>query len=103
MLSVPKIAALAGAFLACTSAVQASSPIAEVICAPKEEMTAKLERQFGARRVASGVRSIEQVMEVWASDASGDWTLVMTYASGKSCIVAMGEHWDTFTPPHDPA
>ncbi|MEO1777376.1 MAG: hypothetical protein AAFU63_01165 [Pseudomonadota bacterium] len=29
-------------------------------------------------------------MELW-EDADGDWTLIITYASGKRCIVAMGE------------
>ncbi|WP_280138457.1 hypothetical protein [Aliiruegeria lutimaris] len=31
-------------------------------------------------------------MELWAGER-GDWTLMMTCASGRSCIVAMGEHW----------
>ncbi|WP_298847375.1 hypothetical protein [uncultured Ruegeria sp.] len=31
-------------------------------------------------------------MEVW-TDQNGDWTMVVTYATGTSCIVAMGEHW----------
>jgi len=31
-------------------------------------------------------------MEVWTAD-QGDWTLVITYATGTSCIVAMGENW----------
>ncbi|WP_302478001.1 hypothetical protein [Ruegeria arenilitoris] len=31
-------------------------------------------------------------MEVWTS-RSGAWTMVITYANGTSCIVAMGEDW----------
>jgi hypothetical protein len=31
-------------------------------------------------------------MEVWTDEAGG-WTLVVSYAHGTSCIVAMGEHW----------
>lgn len=71
-----------------------ASPIAEVICAPTERMQARLTRQFGERRSASGLRSPDEVMEVW-TDAEGGWTLVMRYAHGTSCIVAMGEHWET--------
>jgi hypothetical protein len=37
-------------------------------------------------------------MEVW-TDAHGDWTLVVRYAHGLSCIVAMGEHWQSLDGP----
>ena len=94
-----KHALLLLAFLA--TPASAVSPIAEAICEPTPAMHAKLTGQFGASRTASGIRDPEQVMEVW-TDAQGDWTLVVTYAHGTSCIVAMGEHW---TPqiPTDPA
>ena len=70
----------------------ASSPIAEVICAPTGDLHLRLQEQMRSRRAASGVRGPEQVMEVW-TDQRDNWTLVVTYASGTSCIVAMGEHW----------
>ena len=78
----------------------AASPIADVICEPTAALYDKLSRQFGAAQAASGIRDPEQVMEVW-TDARGDWTLVVTYATGTSCIVAMGENWDTR--PQNPA
>lgn len=54
-------------------------------------MQNKLERQFGAERTATGLRGREQVMEVW-TDSRGDWAMVVRYATGTSCLVAMGEH-----------
>jgi len=83
---------LAGLLAVFPLVLHAQSPIAEVICEPTGDLTRKLERQFGETRQARGLRGREQIMEVWA-DANGDWTLVVTYASGTSCIVAMGEHW----------
>ncbi|WP_170329317.1 hypothetical protein [Ruegeria arenilitoris] len=80
--------------LALPPAAQAKSPIAEVICEPTARMHEKLERQFGSERAATGIRGPEQLMEVWTSK-SGDWTMVVTYATGTSCIVAMGENWYT--------
>ena len=70
----------------------AFSPIAEIICAPKDQMTRKLAGQFGESRRATGLRGPEQMVEIWADEVGG-WTMVITYASGKACIVAMGEHW----------
>ena len=79
------------------SPAAAVSPIAEILCEPRERMERRLSQTFIATRSAVGVRSPDQVMEVW-TDARGDWTLVMRYANGQSCIVAMGEDWMTVVP-----
>lgn len=83
-------------------AAGAISPIEEAWCEPRAQLERKLERQFGAGRRAVGVRDPEQVMELW-TDAEGDWTLVVSYAAGMSCIVAMGEHWQELAPSKEPA
>lgn len=90
-------------FMACTllsGPAAATSPIAEVLCDTTPKMRDKLAHQYGTRQTARGVRGPEQVMEVWTGPR-GDWTLVVTYASGKSCIVAMGDSWQDL--PQDPA
>ncbi|MEP6020757.1 MAG: hypothetical protein ABJ251_19965 [Paracoccaceae bacterium] len=51
---------------------------------------------MGSERTAQGVRNEDQILEVWTDDR-GDWAMVMRYSSGRSCIVAMGEHWHTIT------
>lgn len=86
-------------FLLTTAAAPALavSPIAEVVCEPSQRMTEKLSRRFGAAPRAWGTRGPEQIMQVWA-DRAGNWTLVVTYATGTSCIVAMGENWDSVAP-----
>ena len=78
--------------------LRAQSPIAEVVCAPTQQMTQKLSRQYGGSRRATGLRAPEELVEIWANEG-GDWTMVITYASGRSCIVAMGEHWTAEGPP----
>ena len=77
-----------------------ASPLAEVLCDTTSKMRDKLKTQFGNRQQAVGIRSPEEVMEVWTGPR-GDWTLVMTYSDGRSCIVAMGEHWQQTS--QDPA
>lgn len=71
----------------------AASPMAEILCAPTPSLTEKLTLQYGETRFARGTQGPDQIMEVWTDDG-GDWTLVITYATGTSCIVAMGENWD---------
>ena len=73
----------------------ADGPIAEVICAPRAEL---VQRLAGASVTGAGLRDTETVLEVWTK-ASGDWTLVQSYANGTACILAMGEAWEVVTPP----
>ncbi|MEO1110076.1 MAG: hypothetical protein AAFX90_19355 [Pseudomonadota bacterium] len=70
----------------------AKNPIAEILCEPTQRLHDKLQTQFRSARIATGMRGPEQIMEVWSSDR-GDWTMVVTYATGTSCIVAMGQDW----------
>ncbi|WP_344846899.1 hypothetical protein [Celeribacter arenosi] len=72
----------------------ASGPIAEVFCADRGEIRRKLTVQFGAVQVGSGIRDREATLEIWSNPTTGDWTLVQTYADGKSCILAMGDAWE---------
>ena len=78
--------------------LQAESPIAEVICAPRAQMVARLERLYGPAPAATGLRDTDTVIEVWSSP-HGDWSLVQTAANGQACLLAMGEAWEMLPPP----
>lgn len=77
---------------------QADSPIAEIVCGPRDVIVQRLEAGMGAALAGTGLRDMETVMEVWAAP-SGDWTLVQSYANGESCILAMGQVWESVVPP----
>lgn len=79
-------------FLMGANSALGKSPIAEVLCEPTPRLYDKLSTQMGGQKTATGIRSPEQIMEVW-TDAKGRWTMVVTYATGTSCIVAMGDDW----------
>lgn len=78
--------------VASTAPAGADTPIAEVICAPTDQLERRLASGMGSARQATGLREPNEVFEVW-TDARDNWTLVARYATGTSCIVAMGEHW----------
>ena len=90
----PLTASLAAALACLSGPVLAASPIAEVICAPSAEMSERLTRRHGVTRQGLGLRDPESRMELWSSEDTGDWTLVIAYASGQSCIVSMGQYWE---------
>lgn len=72
----------------------ATPPPAEArTCAPRDQIIADLGKKFGETRQAAGIQSATQVMELWSSDSTGSWTLLMTTSRGISCIVAAGKSW----------
>lgn len=42
-----------------------------------------------------GFRDRETMLEVWVAKKSREWIIVQNYANGTSCIVAMGDHWES--------
>lgn len=85
--------AAAGVLLLLSAApAAAQSPIADIICAPTPQMEKRLASHRNITKAASGLRNPEEVLEVWTG-AEGTWTMVIRYASGTSCIVAMGDAW----------
>lgn len=70
----------------------AADPLGQVICAPSSDMTLRLSGRLKAQKTASGMRSPEEILEVWTDD-HGAWAMVVRYASGTACIVAMGDDW----------
>ena len=91
--TITMAAIISGAF---ASPVQANpGPIPEVFCGFAEDMRQTLEHRLGATLAWQGLRSPDQIMEIW-EDRQGDWTLVIAYANGNRCIVAMGSRISGF-------
>ena len=83
----------AGAMGLLAAPAAAQAPLAEILCEPTSRLSNKLAKQHGEARFARGTQGPDQIVEIW-TDERGGWTLVVTYATGISCIVAMGENWD---------
>jgi hypothetical protein len=82
-----------GAGLFCSSAALAQSLGGAVACGERESMVQRLERAFGEVQKGAGLVNAGQLVEVWRSDETGTWTILMTDPEGMSCIVAAGEGW----------
>lgn len=61
----------------------------ETVCVERSRLTATLIGQWGELPAVVG-RTSTEVMEVWLNPQTGTWTLVITTASGQSCIEAAG-------------
>ena len=62
-------------------------------CAPRDTLAERLESRFSESRTGAGLQNSQQLLEVWSSEDTGTWTVVITRADGVSCIVAAGTNW----------
>lgn len=63
-------------------------------CATREKVIARLAEKYGETRQSMGLGSNNAVMEVFANDASGSWTITVTMANGVMCMMASGQAFE---------
>ena len=63
-------------------------------CAERAVIVARLEERYGETRHALGVSGTSSVLEVFASDETGTWTVLISLPDGRACMVASGEGYE---------
>lgn len=71
-------------------------------CDRRETVTALLADRYGETRRALGLAGEAAVMELYASDTTGTWTITMTLPDGRMCLMASGAGYEAISAP-DPA
>lgn len=66
-------------------------------CAPREVVIERLASKYGEARQSMGLGANNSVVEVFSSSETGTWTITVTVASGTTCLVASGQHFETIT------
>ena len=64
-------------------------------CAPRDVVLERLADGYGETRQSIGLGANDAVVEVFASDETGTWTITVTTASGVTCLVASGQSFET--------
>ena len=101
MLTAPvglRAAVLVAFLLAAT--VWSAPAVGQVLCGPRDGLDDLLKQRFGETRQTVGVSAdARRIVELFVAP-DGSWTIVVTDAHGRSCIVLSGEDW-TQTPQMD--
>ena len=61
--------------------------------ADRQAITDRLITGNGYAYAGGGLRNGNSVFEIWKSDEKGTWTILMTMADGRSCVMASGTNW----------
>ena len=77
-------------------ALVATSANAQSMCAKRDTMVGQLTSKYGESPQGSGLNSTTKMLEIWASTATGTWTILVTDPNGTSCIMAAGKDWYNF-------
>jgi hypothetical protein len=83
-----------GAF-ASSAAAQSAPGGMRMPCHNATEIAQQLNSKYDEAPVAFGLQSNGNLLQVYASENKGTWTVVSTTPQGMSCIVAAGKRWES--------
>lgn len=66
-------------------------------CAPREDMLGRLADTYGETRKGFGIARQGAVMELFAADDTGTWTITVTLPDGTTCLIASGQAYEPTT------
>ena len=72
-------------------------------CADRDNVVERLAAEYGETRQAIGLASSSQVMELFASEETGSWTITVTRTDGTTCLVAAGQNYEALDEALTPA
>ena len=71
-----------------TLEVQAS----DSVCVDRTKFIKRLKNKYAERQISNGINYNGVIVEIFASE-DGHFTILATYPSGVSCLVASGDNW----------
>lgn len=75
----------------------AAPPAIAAGCADRDLVVERLQSKYSEAMVAGGLQGVQDnkmtMLEVWSSEKTGTFTVIMTNAQGVSCILAAGTDW----------
>lgn len=70
---------------------------AQNTCFTRDKAIENLQTSYGEEVKARGLSNDGKVMFELLTSENGSWTLLMTHADGKTCMVSSGESWTAIT------
>jgi len=92
--------------LAVAATLAAATPVAEAetrrACAERTAVVSRLAEKYGETLQSMGLHRNNGVVEVYASDETGTWTILVTRPDGTACLLAAGQMWEADATPLTP-
>lgn len=79
----------------------AAAPAVAANCADRDLVVERLQSKYDESLTAGGLQSSQSaqaLVEVWASEETGTFTVMLTSPDGRTCVVATGTDWHQYEP-----
>ena len=73
-------------------ALQGTPAAAQGLCGDRATMVRQLNEKYSETRRGFGIAN-SVLIEVWASSETGGFTVLQSYTTGVSCVLAAGRRW----------
>ena len=67
---------------------------AQMVCGQRDDIVKQLQVKYGETRRSVGLQQGRGVVEIYASEKTGSWTILVTDPRGMSCLMAAGEAFE---------
>lgn len=71
-----------------------SAANAQMVCGKRAEIIKQLESKYGETRQSLGLQQGRGIVEIYANNETGSWTILVTDPRGTSCLLAAGESFE---------
>ncbi len=72
-------------------ALPAAAAEAQMVCGKRADLVRQLGDKYGETRRSMGLAEGRGVVELYASEETGSWTILMTSPQGIACMMAAGQ------------
>jgi hypothetical protein len=72
-------------------ALPAAPAGAQMVCGKRADIVRQLGEKYGETRHSMGLAQGRGVVELYASEETGSWTILMTSPQGIACMMAAGQ------------
>ncbi len=66
-------------------------------CGDRTQVVQSLSKKYGETRQGIGLGRNNGIMEIYASDKTGTWTILVTLPNGQACLIAAGESYENLS------
>jgi len=67
---------------------------AQMVCGKRADIISQLSERYGETRRSMGLAEGRGVVELYASEETGSWTILMTNPRGIACMMAAGQSFE---------
>lgn len=63
-------------------------------CADRTQVIERLAERYGETLQSLGMHQNNGLVEIYASDSTGTWTILLSKPDGTACLIAAGQMWE---------